>query len=95
MPSGKSSFAEEYAAGSGKKVVYIATAAAEDPEMQRRIEKHRWRRPSAFFTREEPLHSEKLLGEYGRAVNFILLDCLTVFFSNPLLRDYKLTQVKN
>lgn len=82
--SGKSTFAERYAAESGKQVVYLATAEIKDPEMQLRVEEHRRRRPSHFQLAEEPLHPERVLAG-GTAATFILLDCLTLLLSNHLL----------
>ncbi len=84
--SGKSTFAERYAAESGKQVVYLATAEVKDPEMQIRVEKHRRRRPPQFRLAEEPLHPERVLAD-GTAATFILLDCLTLLLSNHLLRN--------
>lgn len=82
--SGKSTFAERYAAESSKQVVYLATAEVKDPEMQLRVEEHRRRRPSHFRLVEEPLHPERVLAD-GTAATFFLLDCLTLLLSNHLL----------
>lgn len=82
--SGKSSFAERYAAESGKQVVYLATAEVKDKEMQLRVEEHRWRRPASFRLVEEPLYPERALAG-GTADTFFLLDCLTLLLSNQLL----------
>ncbi len=84
--SGKSLFAERYAAESGKQVVYLATAEAKDQEMRRRIEEHRRRRPPHFRLVEEPLHPEKALAG-GTESTIFLLDCLTVLLSNHLLQS--------
>jgi adenosylcobinamide kinase/adenosylcobinamide-phosphate guanylyltransferase len=82
--SGKSTFAERYAAESGKQVIYLATAEVKDPEMQLRVEEHRRRRPRHFQLVEEPLHPERALAD-GTAATFFLLDCLTLLLSNHLL----------
>lgn len=50
--SGKSEFAERYAASLGGPVCYVATADPRDPEMRQRIENHRARRPQAWVTLE-------------------------------------------
>ena len=84
--SGKSTFAERYAAESGKQVIYLATAEVKDPEMQLRVEEHRRHRPRHFQLVEEPLHPERVLAD-GTAATFFLLDCLTLLLSNHLLRS--------
>jgi adenosylcobinamide kinase/adenosylcobinamide-phosphate guanylyltransferase len=84
--SGKSTFAERYAAESGKQVIYLATAEVKDPEMQLRVEEHRRHRPRHFRLVEEPLHPERVLAD-GTAATFFLLDCLTLLLSNHLLRS--------
>jgi len=83
--SGKSHFAEEIAAKTGKEVVYIATAQAGDEEMKRRIKKHQERRPGNWKTFEEPNNVKKLVKEIGFEDIVILIDCLTLLVSNHLL----------
>jgi len=51
--SGKSLFAEELAVRAGGLVTYIATSAAGDDEMIRRVAAHRERRPAEWKTVEE------------------------------------------
>lgn len=86
--SGKSNFAEGYAAETGKKVVYIATATGDDEEMLRRIEEHRKRRSPHFMTVEEPYFPHRLLEEKEGEEVFFLLDCLTLLMSNHLLKGW-------
>ncbi|NMB35699.1 MAG: bifunctional adenosylcobinamide kinase/adenosylcobinamide-phosphate guanylyltransferase [Firmicutes bacterium] len=83
--SGKSTFAERYAAAGDKKVIYIATAAGDDEEMRRRIAGHRKRRPPQFDTVEEPFYPHRIL-EKGKKGNLFLLDCLTLLLTNHLLK---------
>lgn len=83
--SGKSTFAERYAVGSDKKVIYIATAGADDEEMKRRIENHRLNRPVDFVTVEEQYYPCDVLSKQGDAGTFFLLDCLTLLLNNHLL----------
>lgn len=48
--SGKSRFAENYVARSGKNIAYIATSQIYDEEMAYRVKLHRQRRPSSWQT---------------------------------------------
>lgn len=84
--SGKSTFAEQYAANSGKKVIYIATAAGQDEEMRRRIAEHQKRRPPQFHTVEEPYYPHLVLEKDSSGETLILLDCLTLLLTNHLLK---------
>lgn len=126
--SGKSSFAEQYAAKLGQQGMYIATAQAYDEEMKERIGLHRQQREHGnlrWHTVEEPYALASLLTawsgettegrpreqrketddaffveasgpEYeaavwkelgnGPASSVVLVDCLTLWLSNWLLR---------
>ncbi len=55
IKSGKSSFAESIAAESGKNVIVIATATANDAEMEERIRRHKASRPAHWQIIEEPI----------------------------------------
>jgi adenosylcobinamide kinase/adenosylcobinamide-phosphate guanylyltransferase len=82
--SGKSDFAEKLAAGQGKRVVYIATAAVRDEEMAERIQKHKARRPSSWRTVEEEKNIADIIKNGGRG-DLFLLDCATLWVTNLLL----------
>ena len=84
--SGKSSYAEARAIQLGTRRLYIATAEANDEEMRRRIEEHQRRRGDDWATIEEPLQlAETLLAQRGQT-DCALVDCLTFWISNLLLR---------
>ncbi len=85
--SGKSSFAEKLAASLGSHVAYIATAQAFDQEMEDRIKLHRSRRPASWLTIEEPLAVPEILMKYRDSASVILLDCVTLWLSNLLMRE--------
>ena len=85
--SGKSRYAENLAAQSGKKVVYIATAKVLDNEMEKRVSLHKNDRPSNWTTVEEPLLLAATLEEYSQKDNIILVDCLTMWLTNLLTED--------
>ncbi|MCR4419591.1 MAG: bifunctional adenosylcobinamide kinase/adenosylcobinamide-phosphate guanylyltransferase [Clostridia bacterium] len=83
--SGKSRFAENLAAASGRQVVYVATAVAGDEEMRLRIEQHRRRRPPEWKTVEEPRHLARVMVQYDAPDRVLLVDCMAVYLSNLLL----------
>ncbi|MEO8668318.1 MAG: bifunctional adenosylcobinamide kinase/adenosylcobinamide-phosphate guanylyltransferase [Bauldia sp.] len=80
--SGKSRFAERVLMASGRRPVYIATAAARDAEMAARIALHRDRREPAWLTVEEPLALAERIRDYAAPSNAVLVDCLTLWLSN-------------
>ncbi len=84
--SGKSSFALREASKVSGKKAYIATAEALDSEMKGRIEKHRKDRGDNWDTYEEPIKIGEILSEIEGRYNVIVIDCLTVWLSNLLMR---------
>lgn len=89
--SGKSSFAQELALQQqslrpARQVVYLATALAGDAEMRRRIELHRRGRPAGWLTLEEPWDLAAALAMLPPQGSVVLVDCLTVWLSNLLMR---------
>ncbi len=82
--SGKSALAERRAVESGLEVLYLATGAAGDAEMEARIAHHRARRPEHWLTLEEPLALAAALEGNAAAGLCIVVDCLTLWLSNLL-----------
>lgn len=82
--SGKSALAERLATASGREVVYIATAQANDEEMATRIAHHRASRPAHWQSVEETLALAAALQRHARADRCLLVDCLTLWLSNVL-----------
>ncbi len=80
--SGKSSFAEQLASTSGKRVAFIATATAGDADMGDRIARHRASRPHEWTTIEEPLDLITAVKEASNIADVLLLDCMTLWLSN-------------
>jgi adenosylcobinamide kinase/adenosylcobinamide-phosphate guanylyltransferase len=80
--SGKSAFAEAQALASGQRVVYVATAQAQDAEMERRVAHHRARRPAAWRSIEAPLRLAETLRGLAAPDTCVLVDCLTLWLSN-------------
>jgi adenosylcobinamide kinase/adenosylcobinamide-phosphate guanylyltransferase len=84
--SGKSRYAEQRVGEMGGRRLYVATAEANDEEMAQRIAEHRKRRGSQWRTIEEPLElTQALLAERGKT-DCALVDCLTLWISNLLIR---------
>ncbi len=84
--SGKSIAAERMAAGTGR-VLFVATAEALDEGMKRRIAAHRRYRPDGWDTLEEPIHLSRVLKPMANRYDTFVLDCLTLWVSNLLLKE--------
>jgi adenosylcobinamide kinase/adenosylcobinamide-phosphate guanylyltransferase len=82
--SGKSALAERRAGESGLRVIYVATARAEDDEMRRRIAHHQARRPASWGLVESPLELAAALRLHAAPGICLLVDCLTLWLSNLL-----------
>ena len=84
--SGKSHFAELLAASAKNPVIYIATAQVWDNEMALRVKKHQKQRPSTWRLIEEPQAIRDTLFQLKDENGVILLDCVTLWLSNLLLK---------
>ena len=82
--SGKSRLAERLAIESSRCVVYVATAAAGDDEMTRRIDAHRRRRCPDWMVVEEPVSLGRVLADLADPRRCIVVDCLTLWLTNLL-----------
>lgn len=87
--SGKSRHALTLARASGPRLAFIATATAGDDEMKARIAAHQAERGPEFTTFEEPVETGKLLDSIGDRFDAIVLDCLTLWLSNVMLKADK------
>ena len=92
--SGKSLLAEQRAAESALRVVYVATAQALDGEMSQRIAHHRARRPAHWDLVEAPLDLATALREHAAPDVCLLVDCLTLWLSNLLFAGEAARQVE-
>lgn len=90
--SGKSRFALTYAEQIGVRRVFVATAQALDDEMAARIARHRGERQANWVTIEEPLALPEALACVEADV--VLIDCLTLWLANLLLRGDAATDVE-
>lgn len=86
--SGKSAFAERLAMPA-RRALFVATAEALDDDMARRIAAHRSARPQSWHTLEEPLDIAAAMRPLMNmnAYDVVLLDCLTLWVSNMLLKS--------
>lgn len=82
--SGKSGYAQRVAESRSAQPIYLATATRTDPDMGRRIDRHRADRAQGidgWSTVEEPLHIAPLL----QSGEVVLVDCLTLWLTNLML----------
>ncbi len=85
--SGKSQFALDYANRHFRKKLYVATCEALDEEMAKRIEDHKKKRGLDWRTVEEPINIAEAIMQHGNDTEVILLDCITLWLSNLLMRQ--------
>ena len=83
--SGKSRFALA-ALADRRRVVFVATAQAGDRDMAERIARHRAERPRHWLTIEEPFAVPSRLTALVREADAVVVDCVTVWVANLLLR---------
>ena len=84
--SGKSRYAQELAERSGLAPVFVATAEAWDDEMTARIRLHVDARDRRWRTVESPYDLGAMLTATTAPGSIVLVDCLTLWLSNLLLR---------
>jgi adenosylcobinamide kinase/adenosylcobinamide-phosphate guanylyltransferase len=92
--SGKSTFALKESEKIADKKAFIAPAAPVDAEMEDRIRLHRLDRGEEWDTIEEPLNIAHIIEEMKDKYGVILIDCLTLWISNVILRDAGAEQEK-
>lgn len=85
--SGKSGFAQSLAEDSGLEPVFIATAQAYDREMDERIARHAEARDARWHLVEAPFDLADAITAHADIGRILLVDCLTLWLSNIMLRD--------
>jgi adenosylcobinamide kinase/adenosylcobinamide-phosphate guanylyltransferase len=90
--SGKSDFALALARTRGARRAFVATGQASDDEMRARVAAHVRTRGPDFRTVEEPVELAACLREL-RDVEVAVVDCLTLWLSNLMLRDESLATI--
>lgn len=87
--SGKSGYAVNLAKKTGKKVLFIATAAPLDKEMKKRIKLHKLSRPRHWKLIEEGKKVDTVLSGTKIKYDAILIDCLGFLVSNLMAENLK------
>ena len=90
--SGKSRYAQQLAGDIGKRVLFLATAEAGDDEMKHRIAKHKSSRPESWRTIEEQMDIAGALRKNAARADAVIIDCITVWLSNLLMHNEKLSE---
>jgi 5,6-dimethylbenzimidazole synthase len=85
--SGKSRLALQLTANTKGAKIFLATAEPLDKEMAERIKKHQNERSKEWSTIEEPLDPTKVLTEMGSQQGCIVLDCITLWLSNMVMKN--------
>lgn len=85
--SGKSRHALALSQNISGEKLYVATAEALDSEMAKRIAKHQTERGEEWDTYEEPIELVKVFKQLENRAGVLVLDCLTLWLSNLLIRD--------
>ena len=85
--SGKSQLAQAIAVRRWTRPAYLATAEILDDEMAARIRRHRRNRGQRWHCVEEPLEIAKIIRRGVPGTDGILVDCLTIWLSNVLLKE--------
>ena len=87
--SGKSRFAQELAMHEGRDVVFIATAAVRDKEMEQRVQRHRRSRPPQWKTVEEEVNLVGAIEALAREPKTLIIDCITLWLSNLMEQGHE------
>lgn len=85
--SGKSRYAIQLAENNFVHPLFLATAEPIDDEMKERIESHKKSRGSRWHCVEEPVKIADIIRNPPVKCDVILLDCVTVWLSNVLLKE--------
>jgi adenosylcobinamide kinase/adenosylcobinamide-phosphate guanylyltransferase len=93
--SGKSRHALERATEfPGNNKIFIATCVPGDDEMKQRVRHHQKERSQAWKTLEIPVHLPEAIDKNSSKGNVILVDCLTLWISNLLLKTTDLDKIE-
>ena len=94
--SGKSRYGLALAESLPAPRLFLATGEALDEEMVARIAAHKAERGRGWETQEVPLALPEAIDTAGRRYGVILVDCLTMWLANLMLREnYASDQIKS
>lgn len=94
--SGKSRFAEEWARQRSEHRLFIATLVpGDDVEMIERVKMHRRDRGEGWQAIEEPEAVVDILSATSRSASVFLVDCLTLWITNLILRNRSDQEILN
>jgi len=85
--SGKSRYAEALVLSAAPRALYVATATPGDDEMAARIQHHQAGRDGRWHLIEEPIELARLLDDVADGERPILIDCLTLWLTNLMMRE--------
>ncbi|MFQ5828721.1 MAG: bifunctional adenosylcobinamide kinase/adenosylcobinamide-phosphate guanylyltransferase [Candidatus Methylomirabilia bacterium] len=85
--SGKSCYAVSRARALSAPTAFVATAQALDPNMARRIQRHKTERPREWLIVEEPWELVAALRRLEGKVGVVIVDCLTLWVANRLQQE--------
>jgi adenosylcobinamide kinase/adenosylcobinamide-phosphate guanylyltransferase len=92
--SGKSSQALKLADQFSDNIrIFVATCVPYDDEMKERVARHQKERDNTWRTVEEPINLHKAITEHGRSSDLILVDCITLWISNLILKTSRLDYI--
>jgi len=83
--SGKSRFGLEWGKKFPPPKLFLATASPKDPEMVKRIRKHKEERGPEWITLEEPMDIEEAIRLWAPRVSCLLVDCITLWLTNLVM----------
>lgn len=84
--SGKSRHALELAENYGLRKIFMATCIPMDDEMKDRVKKHKAERDELWQTMDVPTDLPEAIAAHGADGHVILVDCLTLWITNLLMR---------
>lgn len=90
--SGKSRYAQTRIEALPGSLAFIATAEAGDAEMAQRIARHRADRGPRWTAHDAPLDLPEAIAKAQASADAILVDCLTLWLSNLMLREADVEQ---
>lgn len=72
----------------GAKKIFIATSVPSDPEMEKRVMKHKLDRGDLWETAEVPIDIAAAVNRLSKEADVLLVDCLTLWVSNLLAKGH-------